>query len=556
MNHYLLDFNFPFFEFTVLFLLYAETHYSFKGIYSRLKKMEPEIIADVPHRIKRGQPIPVLLLIKDAHQYPIELNSVHINLFSKEKKEFFPFEFNTLKINEKFWHEIVEIQPNENLTEHCRVDVTIKFSINGKTREVKNDNYTCSSHDSFGIYISESDLPKTKGWHFGEFHCHTNYTSDQVEFGAPLNASLQLAQAMGLTFFCATDHSYDLDDDPDNYLKNDPSHKKWHSFQEEARRLNLSNPSFIIIPGEEVSAGNSKNRNVHFLILNHPELLPGDGDSAEKWFRTKPNLFIKEILQKINSDSVAFAAHPGVKPPFLEWLLVRRGKWSLQDCSYSGLHGLQIWNGTDDGLTEGKSLWIELLLKGKRVFISGGNDAHGNFNRFRQVGFPFLTMRENHEHLFGKVRTGVFVEDTFSLPTLLKAFKNGRMLVTDGPFVELLVKNARSESARSGDCISGKNFKIDLTCLSSPEFGKLSELRIYKGDLINRKESLFKRVTNFSELFEYHEELKPVGNTAPSYIRAELYSKNEVGILKCFTNPIWLNTFNDFCDRDCKPPSA
>ncbi len=192
-----------------------------------------------------------------------------------------------------------------------------------------------------------------------------------------------------------------------------------------------------------------------------------------------------------------------------------------------------------------------MLLKGKRVFISGGNDAHGNFNRFRQVGFPFLTMRENHEHLFGKVRTGVFLEDTFSLPTLLKAFKNGRMLVTDGPFVELLVKNARSESARSGDCISGKNFKIDLTCLSSPEFGKLSELRIYKGDLINRKESLFKRVTNFSELFEYHKELKP-GNTAPSYIRAELYSKNEAGILKCFTNPIWLNVSNDFGDSNSK----
>ncbi|MCH6560272.1 hypothetical protein IH799_07965, partial [candidate division KSB1 bacterium] len=76
MNHYLLDFNFPFFEFSILFLLYAETHYSFKGIYSRLKKMEPEIIADVPHRIKRGHPIPVLLLIKDAHQYPIELNSI------------------------------------------------------------------------------------------------------------------------------------------------------------------------------------------------------------------------------------------------------------------------------------------------------------------------------------------------------------------------------------------------------------------------------------------------------------------------------------------------
>ena len=155
---------------------------------------------------------------------------------------------------------------------------------------------------------------------------------------------------------------------------------------------------------------------------------------------------------------------------------------------------MQIWNGTDEGLNEGKSLWIKRLLQGKRIFISGGNDAHGNFNRFRQVGLPFFTLRENYEHLFGKVRTGVFLEDKFSLPTLLKAFKNGRMLITNGPFVELLVKNDRNESAKSGDCISGKNFKIDLRCLSSPEFGKLSELRIYTGDLINRKERLFKSV--------------------------------------------------------------
>ena len=102
MNQYLVDFNFPFLKLGLLFLLYAETHYSFKGIYSRLKKKEPEIIADVPHRIKQGQPIPVLLLIKDADQHSIELNSVHINLFSTEKKESFPFEFNALKLTKKF----------------------------------------------------------------------------------------------------------------------------------------------------------------------------------------------------------------------------------------------------------------------------------------------------------------------------------------------------------------------------------------------------------------------------------------------------------------------
>lgn len=524
-----------------LFLLYAETHYSFKGIYSRLKKKEPEIIADLPHRIEPGQTIPVLLLIKDAHQYSIELIGAEINLLSGDSYESFHFEFNNLKISEKFWHQILEIQPDGMFEENCAVDVTIEYSLNGQKRFIKNDNYTRSSHKPFEIYVSETELPKTKGWHFGEFHCHSNYTSDQVEFGAPLQASRKLSQAMGLSFYCATDHSYDLDDDPDDYLKNDPSLKKWQSFQDEVVQLNHSDPSFIIVPGEEVSAGNHKNRNIHFLILNHSELLPGDGDSAEKWFRTRPNLSIQEILQRTNSNSVAFAAHPGVSPPFLEWLLVRRGKWSLRDCDPAGLQGLQIWNGTDSGLNEGKSLWIQLLLQGKRIFISGGNDAHGNFNRFRQIGLPFFTLRENHHHLFGKVRTGVYLENPLSLNFLLDAFKNGRMLVTDGPFVELIVKNEQGQSAKFGDCVSGNQFNLVVTCLSSMEFGVLSELHIYKGDLGTRSEDLLISIKHFDNKFEYREELILTERLDSVYLRAELYSKKEGDTFKCFTNPIWVN---------------
>ena len=56
MIQYFLNIEVPIELVSLLFLLYAETHYSFKGIYSRLKKKEPEIIADLPHRIDPKQP--------------------------------------------------------------------------------------------------------------------------------------------------------------------------------------------------------------------------------------------------------------------------------------------------------------------------------------------------------------------------------------------------------------------------------------------------------------------------------------------------------------------
>jgi hypothetical protein len=469
------------------------------------------------------------------------------------------------------------------------VDVAIHFTRNGKRRIAKNDNYTGTNHAPLKVYISEEPFPKTSSWYFGEFHCHTSYTSDQVEFGAPLEATAQLAHAMGLSFFCATDHSYDLDDEPTNYLKNDPQLTKWKARQMEIAHFNASHSNFVIVPGEEVSAGNHKNRNVHFLILNHPEFLPGAGDSAEKWLRTQPDLSISEILSRINSRSlaekcrlpskssfdfaqdeakflhgersrtmslpnsglfgqtssaVAFAAHPSTRPPFLEWLLLRRGKWQLNDCTDPRLHGLQIWNGSDNGLHEGKQLWIKLLLEGKRIFISGGSDAHGNFNRFRQIGFPFFTMREHHEHLFGQVRTGVLLENGPSFDAILEAFKHGRVIVTNGPFLDMWVKNENDEIARLGDTISGNEFRLVINCLSSTEFGHLKELRIYQGDLINHQEALLKLQTRFSSPFRLYEEMTLNKGPNPIYLRAELISERDGERLLCLTNPIWITNAN------------
>jgi hypothetical protein len=526
--------------FATLLILYAEIHYTLKGVFSRLRKTEPEIIADIPHRVERGAKLPVLIIVKDAHQHPIHLESVDIEIRNNGKTQCEHFDLHALKMAIPYWHRVLEISTTDEFEGRSEVDVFIKITQEGKSKFIKNDNYAATSHAPFELNIAAEQLPHINGWHFGEFHCHTNYTSDQVEFGAPLGASALLARAMGLTFFCATDHSYDLDDRPDNYLLTDPNLTKWKTMQSEIREINRQNADFVIVPGEEVSVGNHQNRNVHFIILNHPEFLPGAGDGAEKWLRTKPDLLISEVLDRINSNSVAFAAHPTAKPPFLEWLLVRRGSWRLRDCRHAGMHGLQIWNGVDDGLEEGKQLWIQLLLEGRRIFISGGNDAHGNFNRFRQIGWPFLTMRENHQHLFGAVRTGVLLENALTLDHLLEGFKRGRMVVTNGPLVDVRAHNRRGDRVGIGGEISGSEIAITCECKSTQEFGGLSELRLYCGSLTENKEKLLFSRSTFGDRFHHREQLDFNGPPEKCYFRAELNSERGTRKLLCLTNPIWL----------------
>lgn len=521
---------------SIFFILYAETHYSFKGIYSRLKKKEPEIIADAPHRVEPGSEIPVLILVKDAHLHPVFLEEINIKLSSTKQQSEQVFYYQK-KIDSQFWHDIIKLKtpiPNGDVF----LDITLTLVCHNKKLLVKNDNYKCSSHEPLKVQIAKTNLPKTKNWHYGEFHCHTNFTDDQVEFGAPLAATKTMAEAIGLNFFCATDHSYDLDDQPDNYLQKDPELKKWKALWQEATKLNREN-GFVIVPGEEVSVGNHKNQNVHFLILNNPEFLPGDGDGAESWLNNKPTSSIENTLKKSNSNSAAFAAHPAIKPPLLERLFIRRGKWEKPDLSHTGLHGLQIWNGNHEGFEDGKKDWIDLLLSGKKVFISGGNDAHGNFNRFRQIGFPFLTMQENHNNIFGEIKTAVFLEERLTLDSLLQAMKKGRMLITDGPFLDLKIISG-NKIGRPGDTLKEDNLEIHIKCLSTPEFGSLHKLKIFLGNLETKSEKLFKTVGEFKEAFEFDKIISFNKSGKPCYLRAELFARSDKKEFCCLTNPIWI----------------
>ena len=299
--------------------LYAETHYRFKYFISYLKKNEPEIIIDIPGRIKIGDPLPILLIVKDADKYPVKI--LKIELQEKQNPPVI-IDLNA-DFNQAYRERILAVDTSDFAPGNYLFAIKVFYTIRGKLRVCFSDNHRGTRHEPFSIYLSAEDLPRLEDCLYGEMHCHTNFTSDQVEFGASLSATKSLAMAMGLNFYCATDHSYDLDDFEDNYLKNDPDLLKWRQFHQAVDELNQAQDLFLIIPGEEVTVRNTRDKNVHLLVYNSKKFFPGSGDSGEKWLKTRSELSLEDVMAQLEDRALLFAAHPAESPPFLQRIFIQ-----------------------------------------------------------------------------------------------------------------------------------------------------------------------------------------------------------------------------------------
>lgn len=559
-----MSFEFPNPSYLLPFLLYAETHYRFKYFFSYLRKKEPEVIADAPHRVEPGKPIPLLILAKDAQRYPCRLSQIHVTV---RQGDVVLLEKKLLKspqrLSKRLWWHVYYLTvrrparlggphkaggedfPSDRLRPKgwISIDVELTLEQNGKKKIYHNDNHRTSSHRPLEVFLASDPLPSFKGLYFGDAHTHSDYTDDQVEFGSPLKASVELCKSMGLSFFCVTDHSYDLDDTVDDYLTNDPALPKWRNLQREASKINSGESRFKIVVGEEVSCLNSSGNNVHLLVLGSGQYFAGSGDSAERWFRTRGEHTLEEIAG--HTKAVTFAAHPKESVSFLERLLLGRGNWGTRDLIAEGLTGVQIVNGDfGDGFRSGYESWIAALLRGERSVLLGGNDAHGNFNRFRQIGIPFFLIRENGTHIFGKMRTGVFIEGGLGQSSILDALRNGRSIVTDGPVARMRVRGGRSRG-EIGSKLTGKEFVVEIEALSSAEFGALTEVTCFLGEIGRRKERRLEIVRQDAG-FEFHTSFGFRISHA-SYMRLEVRSSSnsprERSTHFCVTNPVWINAW-------------
>jgi len=527
-------------------VLYAETHYRFKYFFSFLKKSEPEIITDAPHRIDPDTSLPILLLIKDADRYPVHFISVTITVL--QHKTLLYTEVvqppQPIPITTKYWWRIIELQFRdtlENIFGHFNIIVDVMIEQNGRRKKITNNNHRTSSKQPLHVYRSETKLPSIPGWIFGDTHTHSTYTEDQVEFGSPIGASVALCKAMGLSFFCVTDHSYDLDDAINNFLENDPTLPKWTQLQKEVSEVNQHEQHFTVVRGEEVSCENSDGKTVHLLLFGSRKFFHGSGDGAERWFKTSCEHTIPSVLNNKELFTAAYAGHPTEEVPFLQQLFLNRGEWTKADMATEGLHGIQILNGEcSDHFKNGLDVWRWLLLRGNKKFIAAGNDAHGNFNRFIQIGIPFFTIREKDSQLFGKMKTAIF--SLPNEPAVVKALQQGKSVITNGPLAIIEIETDRNGIGKIGETVQGGKFIYKIKAESTPEFGRFESIRIILG-IIGKKEKTIQEIREFQHPYSLHLISTWESVSAFSYIRAEAFTTEAKGIDRngfCYTNPIWI----------------
>ncbi|MFO7811093.1 MAG: hypothetical protein R6V47_06960 [Candidatus Delongbacteria bacterium] len=430
--------------FLPLIFLYPELHYRFKYFpFSAYYVKEPEILIDLPYKSSSGE-FPVFMIVKDAHLFPVRIWSVKFHFVFEDGSAFVKSFVINEKINKMMYYKQFDFSFPEKKG-FTGVSALFNIYVKGSLKKIVNDNMT-GIDPELEIYLDDNE-ELFENHIQGDLHYHSEFTSDQVEFGAPVRATKKCAETLKLDFFALTDHSYDLDDMEGDYLKNDPELNKFNRMRSSADEY--SDDRTTILDGQEVTVRNSKERNVHILVYNQ-EYFGGSGDSAEKWFSTKSENSIFDITHKMTDDSLVVAAHPFNKIPLLEYLFVKRGRWNKEDIIRNSVSHLQILNGDfDDDFFNNLSVWTKLLLSGERIFIIAGNDAHGNFNLFRQIRFPMLKLICRYKQIFGKCRTVVLCSSA-KKQDIIKTVKEGKCYITNGPHED----NTRSDFMHSCNCFT------------------------------------------------------------------------------------------------------
>ena len=513
-------------------MCYAEVHHKRWIIPNFLWQDEPEIFADFPRRLEPGADVfPVVLNIKDADKFPVVLTEVHVTFMGGGGKH----EIQLFKGNAVMDKRLAQILFKASIkgpgrpSGHIPVAVKVHYFHKGKKKVIFNHNYKTASKELWFCNFSAEALPSVPDWHPGDIHWHSSMSEDDIEFGQDPANAVQLARVSGLKYLAVTDHSYDLDDVPGKYLEKDETLAKWHASRADIKKINDANVDFTLISGEEASLGSSAGRNIHALILGNDDFVPGTGDSADRPFFNRPDSYLSDFKGK----GIVIAAHPfeGYSP--LPYLFLRRGGWSDADLEQAG--GMEFYNGLKNrGYEKGKAKWLELLLKGRKLFAYGGSDAHGDFIRMFKVKIPFLKLRVCDDHLTGTPLTYVYCGKQPNEALLLDALRSGHCFVSDGPAIDFKIE-VKGGYLIPGDSMELRGtFSVSLRVVSSEEFGGITSVRLFRGD-VGKSETLIADygTSDYDTFFETSVEI-----TERCYVRAE--ADTDAGKI-AFTNPVFFD---------------
>ncbi len=515
-------------------IMYSEIHYKLPWFRGFLYKKQPEILFDMPKRIV-GNQLPVLLMVKDSNRFPVHVEQFKFRVFKNGRAVKSESKRINKSLAQLFYHQLFTFDVTQFAGQDIRVDCTLVVEANNRYRDVKNHNLTRKFSSTFSVYVDTEKLTIPDDWKKGDMHVHSNYTEDQVEFGAPLPAYLKMGRALNLDFIGVLDHAYDFDDVPGTWNFKDENFTKWKNFKKEVEKLNDENDRFTIIPGYELSVDNGLGENVHMAVLNNNEIFQGAGDAMENYKAYASKLYYRNVLDKLEENSLAFAAHPNAPQKFLHRKILKRGQWNAHDFT-DKLAGYQILNGNTGGeFYKGKAIWIQKLLSGKKISVFAGTDAHGNFNYNLAIKYPLLSMKQSENHIFGEFFTFLKSGIDQSPSNLTATAKKGASVISNGPFLNLEIRNENTIYS-IGDRIDFLPEKIYISAASTDYFGRVDFIRLIVGNCKNKSENSLE--LRDIDKKEYDQSLGIKLSDGDSYIRAEIKTvKGKIAL----TNPIWIN---------------
>lgn len=455
-------------------LAYAETHYKFRLPWSPLWRSRPEAIVDAPSLVLKGRDIPLFLAVHDAHHFPRRLREVRVVV--RAGGEMHQVRQDLDIALDKPFHFLDLPWPGPEIPGVNLVDVRFELEdARGRRETFLNHDLPGLSPDSLSVLRLDAPLPAPPGWISGDLHCHTTWSEDPVEWGGDPQTMRRAAHAMGLGFFTANDHSYDFAwNHPDWMAPTDPV-ARFAAFRASLAAGDEDGLP-LALACEEVSCGNAAGQNVHLIVCEHPEYIPGQGDGGRRWLNNRPDLTIAEVLDRAaTSGAPAWAAHPRAPMGWMQRRVFRRGPWEARDLD-PRLIGSQFWNGKR-GLDylEGRTQWLQSVVGGSSLLPLAGNDAHGDLNRAFQVKTPLLSLRQTRAHRFGHARTWFACDEVGPTRSGLKALlaSSPGVVVSDGPWLSLRVPGASTTQERA----SGSNLELQFADL--PGGPGLDTVRVY-----------------------------------------------------------------------------
>jgi hypothetical protein len=519
--------------------LYAETHFRFFRLFpSYLFARRPEVIFDAPRRLDPGADLPVILIVNDCRRFPAELSGCAIALSRSgaparryDFPDLRPFEIDhPLKNSLRAF--VFPISRAELSTGTVDITCTVTVSMGRRREVVVNDNLRTTGKKPFTCYVSDERFPGSGRCAYGDLHVHSHYSQSHVEFGPPLAVIQRAAQASGLSFVGVTDHSYDLACSMDDYLAPDPDRNRWRSFLAEIAAFGSTQP--FLIPGEEISCLNADNLVVHLCGLNLHDYLPGSLDGARRGRRREKQPTLPDTIRAIHAQGgVAFAAHPGIRPGLLQRIFLHRGEWSSRDRA-NDLDAMQIVNnGFSPSFYRGRAMWLAMLGKGRRIPLVAGNDAHGDFNRFRSLVVPFVAIGENNDRYMGFGRTGIY-GPAASPDRIVAGMKSGATFVTTGPYIEIGLPEPDAVESRAEPFVRA---------ISSAEFGPLKDIVVYGFTRETGKETLLCKKNFAGSPATLEAEFRIALPSAPLlYLRAEVVCTAATTYSSmAYTSPVFLD---------------